>query len=67
MAKQIGTDLALFEIAEKDPVNPPCQQLRQVCLAQAKRQLAQIVAVADLHVDGVELHFVIVLAAGAGR
>ena len=46
-----------------DAVDAPRQQPGQVGLAHRQRQLAQIVAVADQHVEGIELHFVIVLAA----
>ena len=47
MPEQVGADLALFEVVHEDAVNPPRQQPGQIALAQAERQLADIVAVAE--------------------
>ena len=62
MAEQVRPDLALLERRQVDAVDAARQQPRQVGLAHRQRQLAQILAVADQHVEGVELDLVIVLA-----
>ena len=67
VAEQVRADLALLEVAQEDPVDAARQQPGEVGLAHAERQLAEILAVADQDIEGIELHLVIVLAASAGR
>jgi hypothetical protein len=62
MPEQVRTDLALLEVAQEDAVDPPRQQPRQIGLPHRQRQLAEILAITHQHVEGVELHLVIVLA-----
>ena len=63
VAEQVRSDLALFERRNVDAVNPPRQQPSEVGLAHRQRRLAQILAVVDQHVERIELHLIIVLAA----
>jgi len=60
--KQVRPDLALFEWADEDALGATGQEPRQIGLAHRKRQLPHVVAVACEHVEGIELHLVIVLA-----
>jgi hypothetical protein len=55
MPEQVRADLALLEVGEVDPIDAASQQLRQVGLAHRQRQFAEILAVADQDVEGVEL------------
>ena len=67
MAKQVRADLALFEWRKVDAVNPPRKILCQVGLAHRQRQLADVLAVADQDVEGIEFDLRIVLAAVQSR
>jgi hypothetical protein len=63
VAEQVRANLALFEVAQKDAVGATRQQPGQVGLPHAERQLSDVLAVADQAVEGIKLHFVIVLPA----
>ena len=65
--EKVRPDLALFEVAQEDAVDAPRQHPGEIGLAQLQRQFADVLAVADQDIEGVELDFVIVLAASAGR
>ena len=62
MPEQVRADLALLEVAQEDPVHAPRQEPGQVGLAHRQRQPAEVLAVADQDVEGVELDLGIVLA-----
>src|SRR5581483_6156927 len=59
----VGADLATLELANEDALRPAREQALEVHLAHAKRQLPEIVAILDEHVECAELDLVIVLAA----
>ena len=63
MPEQVRADLAPLERRQMDAVNTPRQKPRQIGLAHIQGKLAEILAVAHQHVEGVELDLVIVLAA----
>jgi len=52
----------LFEFTEKDPIRPAGQQPRQVSLAHGQWQIPQVITVHCQHIEGAELHFVVVPA-----
>src|SRR5215469_523680 len=60
--EQVGTDLALLKGRHEDAVGRPRSRLRQVGLAQAQRQAAQVVAVERQNIEGVELHDLVMLS-----
>jgi hypothetical protein len=60
--EEVGTDLALLEVGQEDAIDAPRKQPGQVRLAHAQRQLANVVAVGNQDIEGVELHFIIMLA-----
>jgi hypothetical protein len=62
MPEQVRPDLALFEVIQDDAVHTPPQHLSEMILLQVQRQRPDITR-AHQDVKGVELHFVIVLAA----
>ena len=62
VAEQVRADLALLEVAQEYAVDAARQEPGQARLAHRQRQLAEIVAVADQHVEGIELYLGIVLA-----
>src|SRR5262245_57769531 len=61
--KKVRADLALFEIGQEDAVDASGKQPRQVSLSHAQRQLADVLAISDQNVEGVELHFVVMFSA----
>jgi hypothetical protein len=54
--KQVRADLALLEVGKEDAVDAARQQSGEVGLAHAKRQPADVIAVADEDIEGIELH-----------
>lgn len=62
MPEQVRTDLALFEGAEENAIHSASEKPGQARLAHAEWQLPDIVTVAHEHVEGVELHFLVVPA-----
>src|SRR3981189_162847 len=62
LPKQFRADLALFELANENPLRPPCQQARQVVLSKVQRQFPQIVAIQRQDIERVELNLVIMPA-----
>lgn len=62
MAEEIRAYLTLFEIRQEDAVDASGQKPGQVCLAHAERQLADILAVADQDIEGVEHNLFVMLA-----
>ena len=62
VAEQVRADLALLEIGQEDAVDAPRQPPGPAGLAHAQRQPADVLAVADKNIEGVELHLVIVPA-----
>jgi hypothetical protein len=52
----------LLKGADKNPVDPPRQQLGKVVLSKVQRKLPQIVAVEREHVESVKLHLGVVPA-----
>ena len=68
MPEQVRADLALLEVGARwMPSTRRASSRARLVLRIDQRQLAQIVAVADQHVEGVELDLGIVLAASAAR
>lgn len=63
MPEEIGADLPLFVVGKEDAVDAPRQQPRKVVLAEMQRKLSQILSLHHEDVEGIELHFVVVLAA----
>ena len=61
-AKQVGNDLALFRGRDKDAVRSTRQQAGEVGLAHRQRQASQVVTVERQDIEGIELHFVVMLA-----
>ena len=55
MGKQVRADLALREIGKEDAVDTAGQEPGQPRLAHAERQFADVLAVADQDIEGVEL------------
>src|SRR5207245_4055208 len=62
LPEQVRADLALFELANANPLRPPCQQPRQVVLSKVQRQFPQIVAIQRQDIERVELNLVIMPA-----
>jgi hypothetical protein len=58
-AGKVGTDLALLKVRQEDAVDAAFKQPGQVCLPHAQRQLANVLAVGNQDVEGVELNFVL--------
>ncbi len=44
LPEQVGADLALLEVGNKDALWPPCQKPGEIILPQVQRQLPQILA-----------------------
>src|SRR5258708_30480610 len=63
LPEQVRADLALFELANANPLRPPGQQPRQVVLSKVQRQFPQIVAIQRQDIERVELNLVIMPAA----
>ena len=63
MPKQVRADLALLEVGKEDAVDTARQQPCQVGLSHRERQPADVLAIADEDVEGVELHLGVMLAA----
>jgi|HubBroStandDraft_3_1064219.scaffolds.fasta_scaffold329182_2 hypothetical protein len=53
-AKQVGADLALLEWRDENAVGPSRKQPRQIGLAQARGEGAQILAIERKEVEGIE-------------
>ena len=66
LPKQIRPDLSLLKGTEEDPLRPAGEEPGKIGLAHRKRKPAQIIAVHGEHVEGAELHLVIVFAATQG-
>ena len=63
VAEQVRADLALLEVGEVNAVDAARQQSGEAGLAHVERQSAEILAIADEDVEGVELHLGVMLAA----
>ena len=66
-AKQVRADLALFRGRDKDAVRATRQEAGEIGFAHGQRRATQILAVERQDVEGIELHFVVMLCANAGR
>ena len=62
MPEQVRPDLALLEVARKMPSTRRASSRARLVLRIDSGSLRMILAVAHQHVEGVELHLVIVLA-----
>ena len=58
--KQVRADLALLEVGQEDAVDAARQQPGKVSLAQAERQLSDVLGVAHQDIEGVELDLLVV-------
>ena len=61
--EQVRADLALLEVGQEYAVDAARQQSGEAGLAHVERQSAEILAIADEDVEGVELHLGVMLAA----
>jgi hypothetical protein len=59
VAEQARADLALLEVGQEDAVDAARQQPGKVSLAQAERQLSDVLGVAHQDIEGVELDLVV--------
>src|SRR5262252_4404908 len=62
LPEQVRPDLSLLKGAEENPLRPACQEPFEVGFPHRQGKPAQIISIHREHVEGAELHFIVVFA-----